>query len=54
MRSVSVADAKTSDLAKANKYIRKLKSENVSLQFLNLEIKSNVVYYVSAMLHLPI
>ena len=36
MRSVSVADAKISDLAKANNYIRKLKSEKVSLQFPNL------------------
>ena len=34
--SASVADAKISDLTKANKYIRKLKSQEVSLQFPNL------------------
>ena len=34
--NASVADAKISDLAKANKYIRKLKSKKALLQFPNL------------------
>ena len=38
--SVSVPDAKISDLATANKYIRTLKSEKLSLQFPNLELCS--------------
>ena len=33
---MSVADAKISDLAKADKYIHKLKSKRVLLQFPNL------------------
>ena len=36
MQSVSVADAKISDLAEADKYIHKLKSKKVLLQFPNL------------------
>ena len=52
--SMSEADAKIGDLGKGNKYIRKLKSEKVSLQFPNLGNIEQCSILCFSMLHLPI